>query len=181
MKCIFYVLRHHHNWNYSGMVSRSTTNNASYVNMQALTRQPQRYTVSVHIKIKYLLWTPLKNSSSDVFFFLYVESFPDWPIRYDLCGHVMTFQIHFCIRFRLPERNSIKPSLSSHFNHSLAVASYHVLLRNISNLRKSEPACTSGSLLEHLSAFTSSKSHLPSSNERRRALKPKGTSFQEAT
>lgn len=179
MKCIFYVLRHHHNWKYSGMASRSTTNNASNVNTQALTRQPQSY--SVHIKIEYLLWTPLKNSSSDVFFFLYVESFPDWPIRYDLFGHVMTFQIHFCIRIRLPERNNIKPSLSSHFNHCLAVACYHVRLRNISNLRKSESACTSGSLLEHLSAFTSSKSHLPSSNERRRALQPKGAFFQEAT
>lgn len=107
-------------------------------------------------------WTPLKNSSSDVLFFLYVESFPDWPIRYDLCGHVMTFQIHFCIRFRLPERNSIKPSLSSHFNHSLAVASYHVLLRNISNLRKPEPACTSGSLLSlHLNPIF----HLPKKGE----------------
>lgn len=67
-----------------------------------------------------------------------------------------------------PDKNYIKPSLSTHFSHCLAVASYHVLpslLRNTSNLRKSEPACTSGSLLEHLSAFTSSKYHFPSTSQ----------------
>lgn len=59
IKSIFYVLRHRHNRNYSGILSRSTTNNASNVNMQALTKQPQNrqfISRSNIYNLKFFLW-----------------------------------------------------------------------------------------------------------------------------